>query len=318
MKETNRKKENINKTNDPKKTKKKEHVKKKAVKQEKPKETHIQKENNDKKEHNENRSRQNNKSEKRRISEKQRKKIEKRTKLILVLIVLIIITIAIAVLITISPLFKIQEIIVEGNSQLTKEQIIELSNIKIGDNIFFTRMQANKIENNEYIKSAQMHRKMPNKITIKVEERYKAYMLEAGEQYVYIDTQGYILETTRINLNKTILKNYKTKNISDAQRLENEDLEKLEDVLKIIKSLEEIEIKDEITYIDIKDKDNYIIYFKEANKLIYIGNEKNLANKMLYVKGIMEDTKDLEGKIYVNGDFSKGFQPYFRQEVNNV
>ena len=32
----------------------------------------------------------------------------------------------------------------------------------------------------------------------------------------------------------------------------------------------------------------------------------------------MEDTKDLEGKIYVNGDFSKGFQPYFRQEVNNV
>jgi hypothetical protein len=38
---------------------------------------------------------------------------------------------------------------------------------------------------------------------------------------------------------------------------------------------------------------------------------------MLYTKAILEESTDKEGKVFVNGKFNKGFDPYFREEPNN-
>ena len=38
---------------------------------------------------------------------------------------------------------------------------------------------------------------------------------------------------------------------------------------------------------------------------------------MLRTKDILDKTMENEGKIFVNGEFNKGFDPYFREEPNN-
>ena len=219
-----------------------------------------------------------------------------------------------------SGLFNICQIEIVGNEQITQEQILELSEIQLGDNVFFCKKEKtkNNIRSNPYVENIKITRKLPDKIQIQVTEKQKAYQIQLDEGYAYIDNQGYILEISEIKIDKPMLQGYTTAkdDILPGSRLFEDDLECLGDVLKIVKSSNEIQIQDRITTINIENKNNYILTLQELKKVIYIGNQSNLANKMLYIKAIIERENGKEGKIFVNGKLNKGFEPYFREEAN--
>ena len=100
-----------------------------------------------------------------------------------------------------------------------------------------------------------------------------------------------------------------------GKRLNNEDLDKLEDIIKIMSSGIENGLEGKITSIDITDKNDYIIYIEEQKKKIHLGDVSNLSNKMLYILAIMEQETGKEGEIFVNGDINNKFQPYFREKT---
>ena len=234
--------------------------------------------------------------------------------------ILIGIIIGMIVFLCTSGLFNICKIEIVGNEQVGQEEILELSEIKIGDNIFLcNKIQTqNNLENHAYIQEIKITRKLPDKIQIEVSEKQKAYQIQTGEGYAYIDNQGYVLEISNIKIDKPILQGTKTiiENIIPGNRLNQEDLERLNDVLKIMKNSQGIQIQDKITIINIEDKNNYILTLQNLKKVIYLGDISNLANKMLYIKAILEREGEKEGKIFVNGKFSEGFEPYFREEIN--
>lgn len=219
-----------------------------------------------------------------------------------------------------SGLFNICQIEIVGNEQITQEQILELSEIQLGDNVFFCKKEKtkNNIGSNPYVENIKITRKLPDKIQIQVTEKQKAYQIQLDEGYAFIDNQGYILEIAETKIDKPILQGYTTAkdDILPGSRLFEDDLECLGDVLKIVKSSSEIQIQDRITTINIENKNNYILTLQELKKVIYIGNQSNLANKMLYIKAIIERENGKEGKIFVNGKLNKGFEPYFREEAN--
>ena len=80
-------------------------------------------------------------------------------------------------------------------------------------------------------------------------------------------------------------------------------------------SAKENNLDTEVTNIDISDKNEYIIYLEQEKKRIHLGDSSNLSNKMLYIVAILEQEKDNEGDIFVNGDLNNRFQPYFRKKV---
>ena len=215
-----------------------------------------------------------------------------------------------------SKVFKIQEIKIFGNEQIMKEEL-QVED-KIGHNIFLiSKIKIEKdLKKNPYVKKVTTKKVLPNKLEITIEERQKDFMIKTEDGYIYMDKQGYLLEKSSINLEKIILTGYTTKELEPGKRLEDEDLEKLEDIRNIIKNCKKIEIYDIITTIDISDEDEYIIYIESMRKLIYIGDSSNLANKMLFIEDMLEKEQGKEGKIFVNGDFSEGFQAYFREESN--
>ena len=234
--------------------------------------------------------------------------------------ILIGIIIGMIVFICTSGLFNICKIEVIGNEQVGQEEILELSEIKMGDNIFLCnkiQTQSN-LEKHPYIQGIKITQKLPDKIQIEVTEKQKAYQIQVESGYAYIDNQGYVLEISNIKIDKPILQGNVTtiENIIPGNRLNPEDLERLNDVLKIIKNSQEIQIEDKITKISIENKNNYILTLQNLKKVIYLGDISNLANKMLYIKAILERESEKEGKIFVNGKFSEGFEPYFREEIN--
>ena len=204
----------------------------------------------------------------------------------------------------VSPIFNIQEIEVIGNNIVTSETIESISEINKEQNIFkfFNKKVVENVKKNPYIETAKVKRKLPNKVQIQVEERERTFNIEFMNGYAYINNQGYILEISQEKLDLPVIQGAKTpeEKIVPGNRLEKEDLEKLETAITITKIWKNNEIEQKITSIDITDRLEYTMYIEEEKQKIYLGNDTNLNNKILWVQAIMKDNKGIEGEIYVN------------------
>lgn len=252
--------------------------------------------------------------------EKRRKKRNKKIKIIVKAILLLAIIIGGITFTMVSPIFNIKDIQVSNNNKVSADTIISLSELKTEENIFrFSSQKAiNKIKENPYIKSVKIHRKLPNTIQIEVEEREQTYSADFLGKYAYLDKQGYILQIGEDNNQKVILQGIATpeEQVVEGERLNEEDLEKLEDVIKIMNAAKEYNLDTKVKSIDISDKNEYSIYLEEEKKKVYLGDNTNLSNKMLYVNAIIEAEKEKTGEIFANGDLNQKFRVYFKESLN--
>ena len=94
-----------------------------------------------------------------------------------------------------SSYFDVEKIKVDGVVNFSDEQIVEMSGLKTGKNIF--KIKAGKaedrIETDPHIAKATIKRDLPKTLVITVEERLPAAQVPYDEQYVVIVGNGYIL-----------------------------------------------------------------------------------------------------------------------------
>ena len=231
---------------------------------------------------------------------------------------LIIVIIGVSIYVALSPLFNIKEINVTGNSKLSKEEIISLSELKTDENTFKVSKKniKNKVKANAYIENVKIRRKLPDKVEIIVVERVATYMIPFANSYIYINNQGYMLEITSQKAEMPAIVGISTpeEELHEGQRLISEDLVKLGEVLQIMESENANELVDLITKIDISNRQDYILTLEKEKKAIHLGDVSNLSTKMAYVKKILNDEKGVEGEILVNTDLTnKG--AVFREKV---
>lgn len=259
--------------------------------------------------------------ENQRRSRKQEKIIKKKKKIkrIIKFITLLLILIGGVVFALVSPLFDIKNIKVINNAQISTDTIISLSELQIGQNLFkYNHNQVGEsIKTNPYIEEVKIKRKLPNEVEITVKERIRNFNVEFLNGYAYINNQGYILEISEQKLALPVIQGISTKQeeIVEGNRLDVQDLDKLETVIQIVSICKSYEIDNKITTIDITNKNNFIINMETEKKTIYLGDETNLSNKMLYVPAILEESAGKEGIIYLNGDINNNFKPRFKEKV---
>ena len=219
----------------------------------------------------------------------------------------------------VSPIFNIKEIQVTNNNQITTETIVSLSQLQVGQNLFrFSKRKVEKeIKTNPYIESVSIKRKLPNKIELAIEERTSSYNVEFLNGYAYINNQGYILQISEQKLELPTIIGITTEQeqIVEGNRLNAEDLEKIETAIEIMNICKNYDLDKKVSTIDITNKNDYIIYMEEEKKTIHLGDESNLNNKMLYVPTILTENQKKEGTIYLNGDLNDNFKPRFREKV---
>lgn len=246
-----------------------------------------------------------------RIKRMKKLKIAKYLMLIALFITLIVVTMF-------SPLFNIKSIVVTGNNKITQNEIISLSQVQLEENTYKINKYKVKqrIKENAYIEDVTIKRKLPSELQISIVERQVAFMIEYGASFVYIDNQGYILEISENKLGLPILQGIQTESaqFEAGKRLENEDLQKMNTVLKIMEIAKNNDISNIITRIDIEDEENYKIIFETKEKTAYLGDNSNLNTKILTIKAILEKNEGIAGEIFVNMDLNTNY-PIFRERV---
>lgn len=228
-------------------------------------------------------------------------------KLILKILVFVALLTGLLVYAFTSPIFNITEINVIGNEKFESEEYIDLSELKTDENIFNFRKSKviSKIKKNAYVEEVIIKRKLPSKIEITIKERTPTYIIPLGEEgFAYINNQGYVLEKSigKIPLMSITGISTETENIVEGKRLNNEDLEKLQNVIQIKDAMSNAQIDQELSDINIANKSNYILILEKEAKEVQLGGINNLSSKMLFIKVVLEQQEGIPGTIYLNQD----------------
>lgn len=233
---------------------------------------------------------------------KRRKKLRiKRYITIIVILIAVVVTLCLKL-----SYFNIKDIKVLNNRNIGSEEIKKLSQINLGENIFYLNLRKSRtaILSNPYILKADIKRKFPNKINIYVEERTAVFYVKQNYKYLVINENGIVLEEKiYINGMKLLkLEGFEGKNYKIGEVLDNSNTRKIQvinDITKLIKSL-----KDGIpepSIVDIKDLTDIKLYY--GNMMVKLGTSDELQEKINKAINILVDNKLIDKKGYIDVSF---------------
>lgn len=208
-------------------------------------------------------------------------------------------------------LFGVKNIVIINNNHLTEEEIISMSGVNQGDNIY--KRSAKEIKEslfeNAYIEDATIKKKLPNTIEINIVERNINYMIQFSDTYVYLNNQGYMLEQTTEKANVPIIVGLSTdqNSVVIGGRLNTDDLSKMNKIIKICELAKVNELSELISKIDISNEKNYVVEMESRGKVINFGdcsNYSDLNTKMLYLTSILAVTDNSREEIFLNVDLN--------------
>ena len=169
-----------------------------------------------------------------------KKKKRKKKRYLLKLAILIAVCIA-AYFILHIDYFTIDAVTVAGNNDISDEEIMERSEIKVGENIFDAHpMRAQrKIKENLYIKDVDVKRLLPNRIEIIVKERDGDAQFIKGKKFIITDSDGLVLEIAKEEKETTLVENVRVKKARLDKTVEVEETAVYEKSMALIKATEE-------------------------------------------------------------------------------
>ena len=210
-----------------------------------------------------------------------------------------------------SPIFAIKEIKVEGAENNKPAQIIKSSGVKKGDNIFKVRRSsvADSLKENAYLSSVDIERKLPGTLTIIVKERIESSYIAYGNDYIVLDSRGFILRKAEKKPKLTELTNVKITDMNIGEQIGVKDSETFEKCLEIISSMgaadlffKKISVKGVMVRAYIKD--NFLCKGKAENLI------KNMENGN--IKSILRDLRKKgkkKGTIIITDDKYCSYSP---------
>lgn len=141
-----------------------------------------------------------------------------------------------------SDLFRINQVEVAGNTRLSKDQIVALSDIEYGVNTFNLDLDmiGHKIEENPWIEEARVQRIFPRKVLVTLKERTPVAIINLGYLY-YLDNQGEIFKVLdgRDNLDFPIITGF---DYEKAQGHDPEYVKKLQIIVALIDELKKHDV----------------------------------------------------------------------------
>lgn len=174
-----------------------------------------------------------------------------------------------------SSIFELKQIDVDGNSKITKSDIIKIGDIETGKNIF--KYNLNDVEKkllvNPYIKYVKVSRKFPDKLVITIKENSEYAIIKEGASYIYIGENGLVLSEQKDIKNKNIplvsgieIKNKKLNTKIKINSDKSNDIILAIDTLKknnMSRKVESIKINKNKMYMKTDDNTNIVLKLDE-------------------------------------------------------
>ena len=179
---------------------------------------------------------------KNKIRERKREKIRKarRRKIRFWLGIALVFAVIDAFAFSISGFFTVDSIEVRGNNRYTAEEIINIAHAVPGHNLLYDPGKQEIIsylEQNPYIKSAEVTRKLPSTLVITVAERAQACAFKYDDDYLIMDDEGILLKKTRTEPKITMVKGMIVSKIKLGETVGTENQKLFSNTLKLIRAM---------------------------------------------------------------------------------
>ena len=209
-----------------------------------------------------------------------------------------------------SDFFAVRKFEVSGNQYYTPAQIIEMSGLQSGVNMFFetkTRPARNALLEDPYIRLAEIKRKPKDTIQIVIEERREYAAVPYGEQFVLIDREGTVLRVADEEPALPILGNMSITEMTPGRALQVEQAYLLTDTLSLLNLVEENDI-----YFKRIDFSTVIIRAYIYDDLYCEGAPANIRDNMASIQKLLQELYKEEitrGVIRVGTDNYLSYSP---------
>ena len=141
---------------------------------------------------------------------------------------------------SISGFFTVDSIEVRGNNRYTAEEIINIAHAVPGHNLLYNPGKQEIIsflEQNPYIKSAEVTRKLPSTLVITVNERVQACAFKYDDDFLIMDDEGILLKKTRTEPKITMVKGMIVSKIKLGETVGTENQKLFSNTLKLIRAM---------------------------------------------------------------------------------
>lgn len=209
----------------------------------------------------------------------------------------------ISVMLSLTVFFKTERIIVTGETRYAQDEIVELSGIETGENIFLCdKAAASKkiVDALPFVAQANVGFVIPNAITIEIVEEVPSYVIGYSGGYYVIGENGRILEKTADNYyNLPIVQGTEitTNVIGEYADFTDEDITNI--LNRLVNVLEAYEF-DKVTVIDISDTAN-IKFVYDDRITVVIGYPEDISYKVKTAQTIINEKLDPNNTGLIKG-----------------
>ncbi len=201
------------------------------------------------------------------------------------------------------PVFRINNVEVVGSRLVSVDEILRLSDIPIGNSLFFTnfRPAKNRIKNLPVISRIKISRKIPSTVVIKIEERRESVVAVLKGQSLILDSQGFVLNpngvvSPGVNLpditSLPVMNGLKPEWLEEGKYIKSKEGK---DVLSLLGQFSDFVVPQKLQ-IDISSLENINLLVDDILK-VKIGDSSLLKEKMKIFELIYSKMRDKKNNI---------------------
>lgn len=200
-----------------------------------------------------------------------------------------------------SDFFSIKNIVVRGNSFVSKEEILALCGVQ-GENIFLIKKDRikEKIFENPYIENVQIKRKIPSTVIVYIKEKEVKGLVRFENSFINLDKDGRMIQIVNQFPNGSIplIEGINVKQYLPGQSIAGSS-KTLQDALKAVLTVTDYEeCRNRFYSVNLFDPYSIIFTTKEGTQ-IKVGDWTNIDYKLSYAMTILNNPSVKGSKGYI-------------------
>ena len=176
-----------------------------------------------------------------------------------------------------SSVFTVEKIEVEKNDRFSLEKVQEMSGLKTGVNMFEIKpgQCEDKLEENPYIREAEVSRKIPDTITVSLDLREPAAVIVNKDKYILIDAEGTVLDIKKKLPHYTVFDGITALEAEKGDTVKVKETEKYDEYMSLLKKMNKADLY--FREMEIGEK-NVKLYVRKG--LYCVGTKENIVTGM--------------------------------------
>lgn len=198
-----------------------------------------------------------------------------------------------------SPYFNISDISIVGNVNLKREDILSLSDIRVGQSIFSVETDSiyKQLKDNFWIKDVNVRKELPDKVSIKINERLPVAILKSNGFYL-IDDEGVVLTELMEGEGRELYMIVDTAALKykAGDRISSEGVFRGIDIMKRMYDIKSTQknfpLKEKISVIEPINHDRVKLHLMDKKDEYIIINNEDMIKKISYLNIVMNLLSD--------------------------